>query len=312
MPAFARLRVVRWVAKLGALLVLAQVVDCELEHTSAATAVNRLSRMLEAERSLPYQGMKEVEFGGRTQFLLVSHHADGSTAVETAGVPTRRRNKSWVHRRHRFYWLSDFDLLLRNYRVRELSKETVLGRGAITLEVRSVHPGRPRMRLVVDEETGLLLDAEKFDHRGVRTYRSRFTTLLLDPELPDPPPSRKMPWFPWKPHGRTGSGGLPFTPLEARYLPDGFEKTSSFRHGFPRGSMGPRLVTTYSDGLTWIQLSQSLAKEGSEENVVRQRVHGSRVSMVVVVNGIRVRLVGSLAPSALVEVLESLGIRPDG
>jgi hypothetical protein len=306
-----------WGARLGALLLISQAVDCGLENTSAATAVNRLNRMLAAEREFTYQGMKEVEFGTRTSFLFVSHYADGSTAVETVGLPTTRRNKSWVQRHRRFYWLKDKELLLKNYHVREAGRETALGREAIALVIRSNHPGRPRMRLVVDEDTGLLLDVEKFDGSDRRTFRSRFTTLLLDPELPEPPAPKK-PGFPWRhrgPPGPSKATALDFDPLMPRFLPEGFEEKSSYssKRGFGRSRERPSLVTIYSDGMTWIKLRQRKAEEGSEECVVRQRpLHGSRVKMTVVVKGVEVRLEGDLNPSELIAVLESLGLEPEG
>jgi len=311
----ARARALTWGAKLGALLLITQAVDCGLEQTSAAPAVNQLDRMLAAERNLTYQGMKEVEFGCRTSFLLVSHYADGSTAVETSGVPTTRRNKSWVQRHHRFYWLKDKDLLLRNYRVRETGRGTVLGRAAIVLDIRSIHAGRPRMRLVVDEGTGLLLDVEKFDVRGTRTFRSRFTTLLLEPELPEPPVRREKRGFPWRRHGSPRSAELDFGPLVARFLPEGFEKKGSHRNksGFGPDRGRPVFMTNYADGMTWFTLSQKKAEHGHEECVVRQRpIHGSRVKMTVVVNGVEVCLVGDLEPATLIAVLESLGAAPEG
>ena len=84
---------------------------------------------------------------------------------------------------------------------------------------------------------------------------------------------------------------------------------SNVRRGW--GSRTLQHETIYSDGLTWITLSQSKAEDGSEENVVRQKLRGTRYTMRVVVRGVAIRLVGRLSPDELISVLESLS-EPDG
>jgi hypothetical protein len=92
------------------------------------------------------------------------------------------------------YWLKDRDLLLRNYRVEITNREEIVAdRSGVALEVRSRYPGRPSLRLVLDEATGLLLDFRLFDWKGKPAITSRFTSLLLDPGLPEEP-EQPDPW----------------------------------------------------------------------------------------------------------------------
>jgi negative regulator of sigma E activity len=174
------------------------------------------------------------------------------------------------------------------------------------------------MRLVVDEETGLLLEIEKLDYQGARTMVSRFTTVILDPELPQPPERKSSSWRRrWEKYGaqKRERPELSFAPLAPRFLPEGFREKKTCRYSVrERGKEGRVAVvrTMYSDGMSWIDIRQSPAAPGSEENKVRQYRRGSRVKMYVVIGGVEVRLVGRLDPAELLEVLDSLAVAPKG
>ena len=163
---------------------------CGTEPTSAAPAVNRLSRMIEAEWTQRYEGIKVVSFatggGERVRNLYVDWKPGGKSVVERLGVAAGRR-RTWRTSRPRLYWLKDRALLLRNYVVVENGPEKVAGRPCDSLLLRSRHPGRPSMRMLVDAETGLLLDFTKYDYEGRRTFRSRFTSIRIRPSMPSAP-----------------------------------------------------------------------------------------------------------------------------
>jgi negative regulator of sigma E activity len=289
------------------LLVVITVAGCEIRTSSAASAVDRLHRMLAAERSLEYEGMRDlVRFYGsreRRSYCFVQHYSNGPTIVESAGRSGGSRR--WVERRGRLYWLADKNLLLRNYVVEEKGRRTVSERNGLVLSITSRHEGRPSIEVVVDEETSLLLSSEFRNYLGETSFRSSFQTLLIDPGLPARSPKE----------GRERKGdvervqkssrkALPVKMLEPRYLPEGFVRKASWK-----SRRSPRINTIYSDGLSWIQLSLSEAEAGSPERVVEQSRSGSRTTMKMVLSGVHIRLVGRLDPEELLEVLRSMAER---
>lgn len=289
------------------------VLQCGEDSTSAAPALNRLDRMLAAERDLSYEGMKQLVYGEgrqtRQQFLFVDHDGPGSTFVEAAGVPVGRARR-WKQRGSPFYWLANRQLLLRNYRVVETGTERVCDRDGVALELRSVHEGRPSMHMVVDEETGLLLSADSFDYRGRLTFHSAFTTLIVEGASSAVPVAEESPVHAegWEARSR-GRGAkppvLPFEPLEPKLLPAGFER----RGDYSLKQWTPGLQTVYSDGLTWITFRQTNAPSGAEEMVVHQLQRGLRTSLRLVYRGVQVCLEGQLDPEVLLQTLRSVGPR---
>jgi negative regulator of sigma E activity len=93
----------------------------------------------------------------------------------------------------------------------------------------------------------------------------------------------------------------------------GFEEKWSFPMFPGRGYRERKegLRTLYSDGLGLIELSQSKAEEGAEEQVVLKWEHGDRTVMKMVYRGVAVKLVGGLHPTELLEMLRSLAPRED-
>jgi len=284
--------------------------SCDSQPISAATAVNGLRRMVQAEENLSYEGMRRMStvWGSdgedderrHDSFYLVTHQAGGRTRMEGAGLPAGRVRR-WTQSGTRFSWLRDVDLLLRNYTVEEAGTETVVGRAGQVLRVRSIHPGRPSARLVVDAQTGLLLVSEFWDYRGALTLESRFDTLLLDAEIKVGESKRR--WNRRPEREKTQDTALAFVAFEPQFLPEGFESVRSHRTGRRR----PGVSHLYSDGLSWIEITQNAAEPDAEERVVTQRRIGSRITMSMVHDGVAVRLVGRLDPVVLIKVLESLG-----
>ncbi len=274
---------------------------CAGEPDGGSPGAGRLRRMLEAERTLAYQGTKEIEyFGERSRFewQFVDHDPDGPTWIETMGEPTGRHRR-WRERAGRFSWLRDIDLLERNYEVRERGRQEVMGRAATVLEVLARRPSRPSVELVVDDETGLLLGSEFRDHRGSPSFRSRFRTLVPAPARTAGRASAEEPEPPVR--APDTSVALAYRP---RHLPEGFEEVTTWR-------WGPGQQTIYSDGLSWFTLTQRPAAAEAEERVVRQKVVSTRVEMTVVLGRVEIVLVGWIPAEELLPVLQSLEEIPE-
>ncbi len=293
---------------LGLPLFLALAASCGADVTSAAPAVDRLNRMARAEAAYAYEGMKTVTVrSGKREWVrayYVQWDPARGTRIERMGEASgngekgRRSGSRWNRWWSRLYWLKDRELLLRNYRVQERGLETVAGRPGVALEIRPVHPGRPRIRLVVDEETGLLLDYLKFDYRGEPVFHSRFTALRLWKAAPGRAEEPRGPGAPSR-GGKERRAGAPFRVLRPGFLPAGFERKGEWIRG--------KLVRqVLSDGLTWIEIVERRAASGSEGNVVRQCRRGSRVYLRVVLEGVEIRLVGRIDPAELLAILESM------
>ena len=286
-------------------------VSCDQETVSAPSAVARLQKMLEAEKTVSYEGMRDLvwfrESGERRSFFFVQHYEGGPSLVESVGRPGGR-NRQWVERYGRLYWLADMKLLLENYLVTETGHRTVSDRDGIMLEIASRHAGRPSIEIVIDNETSVLLAADFRSYQGATTFRSEFRTLLIDPDLPPRSESqgrrnRSSDVEKWKANRKKD---VPFAVLEPQFLPVGFVKKSCWK-----SRRRPRLNTMYSDGLSWIQISLASADSGSPEKVVEQSRCGSRTTLKMVLNGVSIRLVGRLDPSVLLKVLGSLAARTE-
>jgi len=287
---------------------------CDEPDEARAWALRLFEDMEKAERETSYQGTKELlyRYGDheRRSFHFVTHYAGDVTLVESGG-PGGGRTRRWRESRPRFeYLLKDRELLLDNYRVRPAGRETVARRDGVVVIIRSriADASRPSMRLVLDPETKLVLSSEIIDWRGETGFRSRYTSLLLDPVLGAPPEPRRG--------GREerrrmrpkeveseAEAGVPFTPLVPRHLPRGFRRMTVqvFGHRFPT------VRSVYSDGLSWIEIRQWKARPGREERVVRTFPRGSRVKMKMALHGVGIMLDGRLDPEELKKVIRSLG-----
>jgi len=164
---------------------------------------------------------------------------------------------SWKH----------LDLLLRNYRVKLLGREELLGRPVALLGLTSEHPNRPRARLWVDLGTCLNVKMEKISPSGERTVGFEFTELSFPDRIEDkvfavPTVTVKAPAE--EGQGRRGHRPRTFADLaelartvEAplvvpQVVPAGFAETDI--------SLLPRMAVVrigYSDGLSEISLYQT-------------------------------------------------------
>lgn len=288
----------------GILLVLVLPLSAcdETSPPSDPAAADLLQRMVDVEEQLAYRGRKRIVVGEADERfppgeMLVTHYAGGPTIIESTRGPRQ------VLSRSRLFWLADEELLRRNYEVRRTGAETVVGRPATVLEVVGREPGRPSMKLWVDEATGLLLVSESRNWRGGVSMRSEFLDLEVGPDLPPPPESRagRKPVDPTAARTPTPAAELPFPPLRPAWLPAGFEERGRFQW---RSS----LRTVYSDGLGLLELTQRDAPGGAaEEGTVTQRTfEGVRTQLEVVIDGVKCRLVGRLSPEELLRVVESL------
>jgi hypothetical protein len=293
-------------------------IGCDDDTDESAAFLNRVR---DAENGRAYLGMKRLTFrsGDRTRVFhyFVRHYPStgdsaGPTVMASGRQTTRPERVRTEWRSRHSSWLRHPDLLLRNYTVRMKDRTTVVGRPARIYEVVSRHEesSRPWVRLAVDEETDLVLRFESFDWTGGEpTVLAEFTTIDVDPgPMPDRPerrPGLDMWGFP-PPDPKAGPA-LSFAPMEPRWLPEGFERTSGpARFGWRRD----QIRTVYSDGLAWFSIHQKKVPEGREERVVRCGQKGSRVSMNMVHQGVEFRVFGSVDPREIQRMLGSLGPVP--
>jgi hypothetical protein len=270
---------------------------CGVSDSDAAPLVDRLEGMFEAERLYAYEGLKEVvsPVGESlvSKWYVVTRRPGGPLKMAPMGEPegrgrTRRIWGSLLH------WFKDTRLLLENYEIREAGRAQLAGREGFVLEIVPRHPKRPSLRLVADEETGLLLSLERRNYLGELVFSSRFVTLLLT-RVEREGERRRGPRR-WTGPRAPAARPRPFEPLVARRLPAGFVEKRAWRFGGLHR-------TLYSDGLVWIELSQWRARPDAEEQVVRRTQAGDRTTLKMTYRGIGLKLVGSLDPDELLEVL---------
>lgn len=298
-----------WVVlSLGAVL-LACAPSCGVDPGEASPAAEWLERVAAAEKAYSFEGVREVSSQcrghSRTKWYFDTHHPGRATVSVSTGTPTgrQRRHRGFLPR---LFWLKDRDVLLRNYRVAIVGREEVAERAGVVLEIRAVTSGRPSVRMIADEETGLLLGMERRDYRGEVIYRSKFTTLLIDTAEEQDEADDRGGHRRWSPpwggkRGHRDSSGADFMPLVARYLPEGFQRKMK-----PWSRTGSRRFELFSDGLCWLSMSQRAAPEGAEERVVEQRQWGDRVVLEMVHRGVKVKVTGGLDPEELLEMIRSL------
>lgn len=265
-----------------------------------------LSAVTAAERALVYSGYKTAVHGedgqGRRTRMRVSRLADGRMVLawERDGASGKR----WIVRaRHR--WIEDPSLLLRNYEVAiaEEPENDVAWRAVQRVELRPRRGGRPSMTLLVDAETHLVLAERLRDHDGVQRFAWQFDAIdyVSEDAAVD---EAEVVAAPERDEVRPGDADAPLLVLGSP--PSGFERIAS------RRSEDGGVVEYWSDGLAAFAFRQTPSRTlaGPDDGALTVRSCSGRSSVTGTVEGVEIRLLGSLPAEELEAAAASLRLRP--
>ncbi len=154
----------------------------DLRERSAARGLLELMRRADAERD--YQAIAEASFwsaqGRQTATVQVFHRHPNQRLLRYGeryafGCDGEREWTFDAKKRLAAYtpgpplpkvWQRDLDLLEANYIIRTNGAQSIAGRAGVAVELNPRQMGRPRVKLVVDRETGVALAQEQFDGEG--------------------------------------------------------------------------------------------------------------------------------------------------
>ena len=159
-----------------------------------------LARIEAAEDAVPYEGVREMggPDGGvrlriasqngrkRVEFLGFQGGSKPASGLKRppkvpffgGGIPMFLRPGEGQWKRK----VKDFELAVRNYEVVEVGRETVAGRPAEIIELRSRHEGRPDYRVAADLENRFPLRFEVL-RGGERVFETRFESIVFHPKF---------------------------------------------------------------------------------------------------------------------------------
>jgi len=157
------------------------------------------------------------------------------------------------------------EMLLRNYTVRDAGTETIAGRSARVLQIRSRHPGNSQKNIWIDRRNGVVLRTEMLDEAGhcVSWWQFReiefpaavpASLFTVPADLMAAPPGAEPRAFDLQRVDKPS-----FLALELRSLPPGYTEVrrTAFRsHG------GDSVVIRYTDGLNVILFVQQRSAPG--------------------------------------------------
>lgn len=210
--------------------------------------------------------------------------------------------------------------LLANYNVTFGSGDQVAGRDTRIVNVQSKFPGRPSLRIWVDQETRIILRFERYRPDGNLQEASAFISVQFDPTFAPnlfeltPPPGAQV-----QVHKNGHSMEIAeiaqrvgFTPQMPAYLPSGFRLA---RSGVITIRGEPAAAFAYSDGISALTLFESRGAQGlpprghpvrigSVDGMVASRGNATLVHWNVA--GISFTLVGELAEGDLVRIAASI------
>lgn len=262
-------------------LLLPVILGCLLQSGLVAAepdqAVRWLERVSQAARSLNYEGVFVYQHRGRLEAMRIFHRADGGGERErlfsltgSAREIIRDNQKVAcflpdsrsvvVDQRQMANPLTqlvpkDVDSLSRSYELRVTGEGRVAGRPATRIGIIPRDQYRFGYGLWIDQETGLLLQAEVFGEQGALIEQLMFTELRILETIPESmlEPQLAGEDFNW----------FPETPLQAMedarsgwtlgQLPPGFELVLHERRRLP-GSEQPVEHLLLSDGLASVSV----------------------------------------------------------
>lgn len=318
----------------------------------ANTALSWLRSGATAPRRISYEGTKSITiWGGQVQAsqVHVYHAAPDQTRLEYLPAGTQpgrvviikgRTMMEYVPARNQVVERpapeADEERLTRgvlpqildNYNVGFAGQEAVAGRETRVINVQSKFPGRPSLRIWVDQERRLILRFERYRTDGTLQETSAFINIRYDPTfapdlftVPAPPGTQVQQQ---QPPRRMSIGEIAqrvgFTPQVPSYLPSGFKERGS-RVVDVRGQ--PTAAFVYADGISTITLFESRGplgpppkgrqvRIGSVQGTIAPR--GVATLLHWNVGGISYTLVGELPQDDLMRIAASVpqvsGFRP--
>jgi len=162
----------------------------------------------------------------------------------------------------------DWELLLRNYRVRNEGEEEVAGRLARRIAVLSRRRRRPAMRVWVDPKTKVALRNDNFDTNGRRVARAVLESIDFskapDDEVLQIPEHWRKVWPGGKPGESTTleqfAATAHFTPLPPTHTPRGYESQGLYSRTGRSGREHAEF--RYRDGLRTLSVFERRPPEG--------------------------------------------------
>jgi outer membrane lipoprotein-sorting protein len=261
------------------LLLLAAASGLEAAPPKGEDVTALLRKSDTADRRVTYVGTKVVRYPAGVgsppteNEVKLWHEPPNKTRLEVlspaklAGLITIEVGDKRFHFhpwRNRWIWVPrsykpPLKMLLHNYTVRESGTETIAGRSARVVQIRSRHPGNGQKNLWIDRYTGVVLRAEMLDESAHVVSSWQFREIEFPTTIPAAMftlPADAM---------RTPPGADPrpaelqkidkpdFTILEIRSLPPGYtEVRRAAYHAFGSDSV----VIRYTDGLNVILFVQ--------------------------------------------------------
>lgn len=305
-----------------------------------------------APRQVSYEGTKSITvWGGQVQAsqVRVYHAAPDRTRLEYLAAGTQpervviikgRTQMEYVPARHQVIERpapeADEELLtravlpeiLRNYDVGFAGVEQVAGRETRVIDIQGKVPGRPSLRIWVDQERRLILRFERYRADATLQQASAFINIRFDPAFPPdlftvPAPPGTQVQQQRGPRSMTMeeiAQRVGFAPQVPSYLPSGFQ----LRGGRVVNIRGQPVATfVYSDGVSTLTLFETRGPQGPPPRGRPVRIgsvggtvtsRGPATLLHWNVGGISYLLVGELSLDDLIRVAASIravaGIRP--
>lgn len=226
------------------------VVWAAYDYVRAADAWRRVEAAATAHERVSYRGT----IGSRRAVEVVHDATSGRTRYAWGGRRKRAKVRDGLSSRGKdpAGFCLDLEALRRSYTARLGAKTRFLGREARVVHLRGRHPGRPGLRIVVDDTTALPLEVATYRADGSRYRVAAFRALEIGPQEVAPRGRRRRSWSTPLPADAV-ERVAGFAPYEPAYLPAGFrlKECRLVRWGRPTVSW------VYTDGATAFELSQS-------------------------------------------------------
>lgn len=273
-----------------------------------------LRRSVTAERQISFQGTKLLthRFGSReskgtakvyhrlpdrTLIVGVNGTLEGSRVLQLGRESYQKPNGGLYRQVDHAPVIDATELLLRNYKLRQMRVEPVAQRKCIMVSIEPRYPGNPRKLVWLDVKTALPLKMQIWSQDGQLTDESVFLTIQYQPRLSAslfrlPANTVRDPW---------PSANADFNIAEVRgsWLPRGYQLIETSTRRIP--GRGVVSIQRFSDGLNTLSLLQSSHLSARELATL-----GGSAAFSGQVGGVHYALCGDQQPEALRRVAQSL------